>query len=191
MEYIRTFSREFDVGERALLDLESRPGTLSVRGADTQRVRIEVVARLWAENDDEADEQTNLIERGIQQHGERVTIRAPTLLRGGPLFFFGRGPRIDYQVTVPRASRGRLTSRSGRVEVAELHGPLEIEARSGRVSVRRIDASVNILSRSGSVEIEEVAGSLAIESRSGGVKARRCGGNVSLRSRSGSTPGEE
>src|SRR3972149_4998461 len=83
------------------------------RGPDTQQARREVVARLGAENDDEADEQTNLIERGIQQHGERVTIRAPTLLRGGPLFFFGRGPRIDYQVTVPRASRGRLTSRSG------------------------------------------------------------------------------
>ena len=191
MEYIRTFTREFEVGERALLDIENRSGTLAVRGADTHQARIEVVARLWADDDAEADEQVNLIERGIQQQGERLTIRAPTLLRSGPLFFFGRGPRIDYQVTVPRASRGQIASRSGRVEVAELAGPVELSARSGRVGVSRIDADVVITSRSGSVEAEEIGGSLAIESRSGGVKVRRCGGNVTIRSRSGSTQVEE
>jgi len=191
MEYIRTFTREFEVGRSALLDVENRSGTVTVRGDDTTRVRIEVVARLWAEDDAEAEEQVNLIERGIQQHGERISIRAPTLLRTAPFFFFGRGPRIDYQVTVPRESSGEIASRSGRVEVTEVVGPLTIDARSGRVAVSRIDADVAITSRSGSVEAEEIGGSLAIESRSGGVKVRRCEGNVTIRSRSGSTQVEE
>jgi DUF4097 and DUF4098 domain-containing protein YvlB len=191
MEYIRTFTREFDVGDEAQVSIESRSGTVTVRGDETQRVRVEVIARLWADNDVEADEQADLILRGIQQGGKRVTVRAPTLLRPRPFILFGRGPRIDYQVTAPRATTATITSRSGRVEVEELAGPLEIEARSGRVAVRDIGSDTKIASRSGSVQADVIAGSLALESRSGGVKVSRCEGDVTVRSRSGSLQIEE
>jgi hypothetical protein len=149
--------------------------------------RIEVVARIWAETDAEADDQLDLVEKGIQQDGQRINVRAPALLRPtGLLFLFGRGPRIDYQVTLPRASDASLASRSGRVEVAGVAGPLNVEARSGRVAAADIGSDAMIVSRSGSVEAENIGGTLSVESRSGGVKARRCAGNATIISRSGS-----
>jgi hypothetical protein len=186
MEFIRTLTRELEVGERAELRVENRSGTVTVRGEDTQRVRVEVVARIWAESDDEADDQMELIARGIRQDRSRVAVRAPTLVRPpGLLAIFGRGPRVDYQLAVPRATKARVASRRGRVEVTDIAGPLEAEAKSGQVVVEGIGANTTIAARSGRVQAEAIAGSLAIDARTGRVQVRRCEGDVSLHSRSG------
>lgn len=191
MEYFRAFTKTFDVGDEVELSIDSRSGLVSVRGEETRQVRVEVVARLWAESEEEADDQAELIERGIRQEGNRVTIRAPVLVRPGLLILFGRGPRIDYQVTTPRATRAHVTSRSGRVEVESLAGPLELDVRSGRAAVREIGGNVQIVSRSGGVQVESIAGSLLLDSRSGSVRVSRCGGDVTIQSRSGSLQVED
>jgi len=185
MEHIRTISLALDVGERVELRLENRSGAVSVGGEDTRQVAIEVTARLWAESEADADAQAEEIVRGILRDGHRIIIRAPALVWPGP-FFFGRGPRIDYRITSPRATAAHINSRSGRVEVENILGPLEVEARSGRVDTRGIGADTTIVSRSGSVQAENIAGCLAIDSRSGGVQVRRCERDVAVHSRSGS-----
>ena len=185
MEYIRTFTQEFDVGDKLELSVDSRAGTVTVRGEDTQQARVEVVARLWADSAAEADEQADLIERGITYGGKRLVIRAPTLLRTGPFLFFARGPRIDYQVTVPRTTEATIGNRSGRVEAEQIKGPLVIDARSGRVSVRDIGGDTKIVSRSGAVQAESIAGALTVESRSGTVRISRCRLDASVQIRSG------
>ncbi|MGB2694480.1 MAG: DUF4097 family beta strand repeat-containing protein [Dehalococcoidia bacterium] len=187
MEYLRTLTREFDVGERATLDIENRSGTIGVRGEETRQARIEVLARIWAESDDEADDQFELVARGIRQEDSRIIVRAPALLRpSGFLGLLTRGPRIDYQLTVPRESSGQLAQHSGPIEVTGVAGPLQIEARSGRVTVSQIGADTTIASRSGTVQAERIAGALVIDSRSGGVRVRGCKGSLSIESRSGS-----
>ena len=192
MEYIRTLTRAFDVGEQAELSLENRSGTVTVRGEDTQEVRVEVVARLWAESEEEANEQAEMVERGIRQEGQRITIRAPSLLaRPGLLSLFGRGPRIDYQVTAPRATEARITNRTGRVEVEGISGPLEIESRTGRAEVRQIEGDTTITSRTGAVRVETIGGALMVSSRTGTVMVRRCKGDVSIQARSGAIQVED
>lgn len=191
MEYIRTFNKEFDVGDRLELSADTRAGSLTVRGEDTQTARIEVVARLWAEDAAEADAQADLIERGISHSGGRLVIKAPTLLRPGPFLIFGRSPRIDYQVTVPRATDASIVNRSGRVEVERIAGPLVLESRSGRVSVREIGSDAKVASRSGTVQIESIAGTLSVESRSGTVRVRACEQDANVVARSGTVQIED
>ncbi len=157
-----------------------------MRGEDTKIARVEVIAHLWAEDEQEADDQLELIARGIRHEGERLTIRAPALLRPKPFLFFGRGPRIEYQVVVPRACRASVTSRSGRVEVESISGPLELIARSGRASARNIGGAVQVDASSGNTQLEAIAGDVSIESRSGGVRVGGCRGKCSIKSRSGS-----
>ena len=185
MEYIRTFAREFPVGAQADLSIENRTGTVTVRGGEAERVRVEVVARLWAESDDEADDQADLIERGIRQEGGGVTVRAPTLARPGLLSIFGRGPRIDYQVSAPQAIKAQVTNRTGLVEIENLTGALEAEVRTGRIRVRRIAADATISSRSGAIDVEAIEGSLDVRSRTGVVRVRRCSGDVTVQNRTG------
>lgn len=191
MEYIRTFTKEFEVGDTLSLSAETRSGSLTVRGDDTRAARVEVVARLWAEDADEADAQVELIERGITYGGQRLSIKTPTLLRQGPFLLFGRGPRIDYQVTVPRATDAAVVSSSGRVEVERIKGPLDIDSRSGRVSAREIGSDAKIISKSGTVQVEAIAGGLSVESRSGTVRVQDCERDVSIVSRSGTVQVED
>ena len=186
LDYVRTLSREFDTGGRLDLSIENRSGVISVRGDDASVVRLEVTARLWAEDDDEADDQLELIALGVRYEGERLTIRAPALLRPKPFLFFGRGPRIEYQLVVPRTCKASLTSRSGRVEIEGIAGPVELSARSGRASVRNVDDDVRVAASSGNTHIESIGGSVAIESSSGGVRVAGCKGTCSITSRSGS-----
>ena len=185
MEFLRTLTREFEGGDKAELAIDNRAGMVTVRGEDTKRVRVEVVARLWAESEDEADDQMELVAHGIRQEGKRVIVRAPALPQSSLFMLFGRGTRIEYQVTAPRSSTGTLLSRSGRVEIENLAGPLSVEARSGRVTVREIRGDTRIVSRSGSVQAESIAGSLAVESRSGSVRVSDCAGSATVASRSG------
>ena len=191
MEHIRTLTREFETGDRVELDVEGRSGTISIRGEETSRVRIEVVARLWADDELEADEQAELIARGMRHEGVRVSVRAPTLLRPHPLLFFGRSPRIDYQISVPRRTSAQIKNRSGRCEIEHIEGPAEIDARSGRVLLRAVRGDVHIVSRSGSVQGESLGGVLDIESRSGSVRLVDCAGALTVRARSGSIQIEE
>jgi hypothetical protein len=191
VEHIRTLTRELDTGDRVELDIEGRSGTIALRGDDTSRVRIEVVARLWADDELEADEQAELIARGIKHEGARVSVRAPTLLRPHPLLFFGRSPRIDYQISVPRRTSATIKNRSGRCEIEHIEGPLEIDARSGRVLLREVRGNVHIVSRSGSVQCEVLGGEIQVESRSGSVRLAGCAGALKVQSRSGSVQIEQ
>lgn len=192
MEVIRTLEKEFDVGDRCELEVENRSGTTSVRGdPGTSKARIEIVARLWADDDREADDQANLIDRAIEHEGHRVRIRAPSLLRPRHFLLFTRGARIDYQITLPQDTSAQVDARSGRVEIERVEGPVEIEARSGRVVLREIAKDVTVTERSGTVQAEELGGSLRIESRSGTVRVRDCRRDVQVKSRSGSVQAED
>ena len=187
MEFLRTLDVKFDVGDAVRLVVESRSGTIAVRSGDTAAVRVEVVARLWAEDDREADDQAELIRRGIQREGDRVSVRAPSLLRPRPfLIFASRGPRIDYQITVPQGTEAKIDSRNGSVEVESIRGPLAIESRSGKIAVRDIGGNVTVVSRSGTVQAESIGGSLDVESRSGTTRVKGCRGDATVHARSGS-----
>ena len=187
MEFIRTLDVKFDVGDATRLTVASQSGTVAVRGDGVRVVRVEVVARLWAEDDAEADDQAELIRRAIQHKGGKVTVRAPALLRPRPFLFFGHSrPRVDYQITVPTKTEAKIDSRNGRIEVEAISGPLRIECRSGKISVSDVTSDVEIQSRSGAVQAESIGGSLDVESRSGSMRIKGCGGDASLESRSGS-----
>src|SRR3972149_3898723 len=167
MEFLRTLTREFEVGDKAELAIDNRAGMVTARGEDTKRVRVEIVARLWAGSEDEADDRLG-----------RVSPRPPALPQSSLFMLFGRGTRIEYQVTAPRSSTGTVLSRSGRVEIENLAGPLSVEARSGRVGIRGTHGDTRIISRSGSVQAESIGGSLAVESRSGSVRVSDCVGSA-------------
>jgi hypothetical protein len=186
MDYIRTLKREIDSGPRVELSVENRSGSVSVRGEDRSTVGIDVIAHLWADDEREADDQLELIARGIRYEGGRLVIRAPALLRQKPILFFSRGPRIEYQITVPRACNATIVSRSGKVDVERVAGPLEIEARSGRAGARQIGGDVQIKSWSGGTQLESIAGSVSVESRSGSVRVSECKDTCFVAARSGS-----
>ena len=186
MEYVRTATTEYPIEGRLTLHVESRSGNTVVQGQDTDRVTVQIVARIMEETEDAADEIMDRILQGIRHHGDTLTVITPPLSQSpSPWALFGRGSRVDYTITVPHQTACRLTSRSGPIELARVAGPAQIEQRSGRVTVRAIGADVQIANRSGPTEAEDIQGSLSVESRSGKVTARNIGGDARIASHSG------
>lgn len=185
MEYIRAATRDYATGSRVALEVDCRSGNTVVEGQDVDHVTVQVVAHVWEDSPEAADGVLARILAGIRHQGGTLVIRTPELGGAGPWFLFGRGTRVDYAITVPHDSECRISSRSGRVEVARVGGPVEIEQRSGRTSVREIGADVAISTRSGSTDVEDVRGAVSVAAHSGKVSVRVVGGDVRASSHSG------
>lgn len=191
MEYIRTGDIEFTTGSSCRLTVDDAAGATVVEGRDSDRVKVQVIAHLWEDTAADADDTMARIIRGIRQDNGSVRIEIPRLRSSGPWFFFGRGSHVDLQIEVPRNTAVRIASRSGRVEVARVAGPVEIEQRSGRTTVLSVSGDVRIASRSGAVEAEDVGGTLTVRSRTGKVTVRRVAGDLTVQSRTGAVQVEQ
>jgi hypothetical protein len=185
MEYTRTATREFPVGEQLTLTIDSRSGNILVDGRDVDTVTIEIVARLYEETAEAADAAMDRLLAGIQGNGDRLVIHAPDLTRSHGWLGFGRGPRVDYEIVVPRQTMCRINGRNGQVEVGSIAGPLDIDQRAGRVTVRGIERDARIDSRSGAVEVMDVGGSVTVAARSGRAYVRAAGVDVTVNCHSG------
>jgi hypothetical protein len=189
MEHTRTITREFDTGDRAVLHVESRSGAVLVESHEVARVHVEAVVHVWSDYAAEADEAASLVERGMEQDGHRVIVRAPSLpqTEGWSLWGGKRGSRVDFTVRVPVKTAVRVLSKSGRVHIARTEGRVHVDSASGRVSVEDVAGEVTVISRSGSLAIERVRGDVIAEARSGRIEVRGVTGKANLQSRSGAT----
>jgi DUF4097 and DUF4098 domain-containing protein YvlB len=195
MEEIRTVSREFATGDRAVLHLEARSGAVVVEGRETDRVLVEATVHVWTDIGAEADDAAMLVERNMEQDGHRVIVRAPSLRTEESRGIFSlvgwKSSRVDYNVRVPRNTAVRVLSRSGSVQIGHLEGIVHTEAHSGKITVEEVQANVTAVSRSGSLTIERVAGDVSVDSRSGRVRVKSVGGQAAVEVRSGSLEVED
>lgn len=189
MEHIRTITRDFGTGARAVLHLESRSGSVVVEGREQDRVSVEAVVHFWSDISGEADDAAALVARGMEQDGHRVIMRAPSLTTAqgrGLLIHLGlRGSRVDYAVQVPRKTAVRVLSRSGSVRIAHVDGVVHTEALSGKIAVEDVTGDVTTSSRSGGVQVERVRGKVTADARSGKLRIREVEGGVEAEARSG------
>lgn len=187
MDFTRSVVREFDTAEKAVLHLEARSGTVTVESHGQQKVLVEAVVHVWADDAAEADEAITLVDRGMSQdEQQRVIVRAPSLPQSEGWSFWGkRGARVDYNVLVPVRTAVRVLSRSGRVGIARTEGRVHVESGSGRIALEEITGEVAVVSRSGGVSIARIIGDVTAEGRSGKMEVRDITGKLSLQCRSG------
>lgn len=187
MEHVRSFSREFPTGDRAVLHLESRSGEVIVEGRDVDKVVVDAVIHVWTDLSSEADDAAALVERNMELDGHRVIIRTPSIdQRQGWGAMFGHGSRVDYHVRVPRRTAARVLARSGAVQITRVEGVVHTEALSGKIGIDEVTGNVTVVSRSGNVLVERVQGDVTADARSGKLRIRDVRGCLQIESRSGS-----
>ncbi len=199
----RIFSETYATRSDVYLSVENRNGLVSVRGTDGTDVVVNVVAELYAESAQDADREVERIRRAFIASAERVEIRTPELLR--PAFmFFGRGPKVDYDISVPEGARVEVEGRNGRIEVRGVRGParangrngpitiedcaepVSVEARNGRVVVSRCQSSVEVKGTNGPIAIDRVGGVVRAMTTNGTISLEELGGRVEASSTNGS-----
>ncbi len=194
MEHIRTVTREFATGDKAVLHLEARSGNVVVEGRASDCVVVEAIVHIWTDISSEADDAALLVERAMEQDAHRVIVRAPSLQsqrEGWGALFGAKGGQIEYRVRVPRRCAVRVLSRSGAIQITGVEGVVHTEAISGKIVVEDVRGAVTIASRSGSVLGERIEGPVTAEARSGKLKLRAITGNAQIEARSGSLEVEE
>jgi DUF4097 and DUF4098 domain-containing protein YvlB len=195
MEQIRTVTREFATGDKAVLHLESRSGSVITEGRDIDRVVVEATVHVWTDISAEADDAAILVERNMEQDGHRVIVRAPSLRteEGRSIFSIvgWKSSRVDYLVRVPRRTAVRVLSRSGSVQIAHVEGIVHTEAMSGRIGLDDVRGDVTAVSRSGSLSVERIAGDLSVDARSGKVRIKGVAGKAAVEARSGTLEVED
>lgn len=187
MEHTRTITREFATGEKAVLHVEARSGTVAVESAEGARVLVEAIVHVWSDLAVEADAAASLVARGMEQDAHRVIVRAPSMAQaeGWSIWAGKRGARVDYNIRVPVQTAVRVLSRSGQVQIARVDGRVHVESQSGRVSIDRIRGDVMVLARSGGVSIEHVEGDVTAEAKSGRLEIGQVTGAATASARSG------
>jgi DUF4097 and DUF4098 domain-containing protein YvlB len=195
MEHVRTVTREFETGEKAVLHLESRSGTVIVEGRESDRVVVDAVIHVWTDLSAEADDAAAVVERNMEQDGHRVIVRAPSLRTDEGRGIFAmvgmKNSRVDFHVRVPLQTAVRVLSRSGAVQISRVQGLVHTEAMSGKVGVEDVRGDVTARTRSGQLMVERVAGNVSADARSGRVRLKEITGNVEVEARSGAMEVEQ
>lgn len=181
----RTFSKRFEAGGEARLHIENRNGAINIRRHDQAAIEIEVVAEVYAPSAREADDEAARIERAITASGSRVDIITPDLPRP-EWFFFGRGPKVDYDIRVPADTTIEALNRNGHVVLAGTRRPVRAESRNGRVQVEDVSGEVTAASRNGRINISRIAGAVEVSGANGHITIEKVQGAVTAKAGNGS-----
>lgn len=92
---------------------------------------------------------------------------------------------IDVKVLVPSSLLLEVNDRSGDLSVKDIDADVRIDDRSGDVYVSDINGDLKIEDNSGDVDIKNVTGSLSVEDKSGDINIRRVSGIVDIEDKSG------
>lgn len=92
---------------------------------------------------------------------------------------------IDLEVLVPSSLLLEVNDRSGDLSVKDIEADVKIDDRSGDVYISNISGNLTVEDNSGDIDIENVTGSLTIEDKSGDINVRSVGGLVDIEDNSG------
>ena len=180
----RTFTMRFDTGDQARLRVENRNGAISLRTHDQPAIVVDVLAEIYAASSSEADAEVERLRRSMTHEGDRVDIRTPDLPRP-EFFFFGRGPKVDYEIRAPAATELQASNRNGAVLVTGTRRPVQVEVRNGRVSIEEVASEVSVETRNGRVNVEHCAGPVQVSGTNGHIKVVKAAGNVAITTTNG------
>jgi DUF4097 and DUF4098 domain-containing protein YvlB len=98
----------------------------------------------------------------------------------------GRGLRVEYEITVPRATPVRIDGLNVSATIDGVTGAVNVDNVEGSISVRRVTGRVEITSVSGGVTVDDVRGNVAVSTVNQGVRLRNVRGDVSAETVNGS-----
>ncbi len=199
-EYRYPFQKIIDVGPRLQMTVSNVVGDIQVKPSGEDKLIVEAVKRVEAEDQTEADRIADRIQIDIVATEGHYTIE-PRLQKGdeSPRTFWEKllgksgGPSrgaVDFVISVPTGCGANITCQSGRIDVEGLQGDITANTASGAVTVRGIVGAVDVTASSGDVKVEESEGPIQISAVSGTVGLASLRGEIDVRHNAGRTTGE-
>ncbi len=153
-----TDTQVFDVAAGGTLNIDSDAGTIEVASHDEEQVVVKVT-RFGSNQEDFIVE--------VSKSGNDVNIEGDKKSS-----WSWNGPKIRYEVTVPKSYNVNLRTGGGSIDIEDIKGEVEAHTSGGSISLGEITGDVNVKTSGGSIRVEDVAGNIRAHTSGGSIKAK-------------------
>ena len=163
-----------DLPAGATVKVLSDRGRIAVSTWDENKVKVVAHKKVYAGNDQDAQNVTNSTKPLIESTAQLVTVNANTQ---------GAGPKgviSDLEVFVPRKVAVDVVTHRGDVNISDRTSDIHVEAGRGDVSLDQISGNVTANMSHGSVHLSKIAGNVAAEGRIDDLVASDIAGSVTV-----------
>ncbi|MBN2288995.1 MAG: DUF4097 family beta strand repeat protein [Candidatus Glassbacteria bacterium] len=192
--------RTFRVDPGGTLSLHSDFGGVEVAGREGNTVRVVV------DSDRDIEE---ILDLTFTRDGDNITVRGEKKRQDFFSFFWSRGKKVKFTVTVPRvynveiktggggiglhSLEGEVCGKTsgGGIDAGEITGRLEVHTSGGSLDLSGINGPVSASTSGGSIDLGDISGPVEARTSGGHVHAARITGNTVLRTSGGSIKVEE
>ena len=188
-EFHYDYQKSIDIKKPVMVNLELVKGKVSVVGSDEQQIVIEATKLVRASSIDEADELSAHIEIKVLEDGDKITVLTNylDLLNRKPSFWqkiLGGGSDVisdvAYKISLPYNCGISIKAMDADVELLNVESPVFIEKSTGRIKGEFIIGPVTIMQPMGQIDLQWVEGDIQINSQSSSITIRQTRGAIKL-----------
>ncbi len=171
-----TFDDEIsqDLPANASVKIVSDRGSVAVNAWDDNKIRVVTHKRVYAKNDQDAQQVNSSTRPQVEVSGSNITVNANTQ---------GDGPKgvvSDLEIYLPRKVSLDISTRRGDVNVTDRTADAHIEASRGDISLDQVSGNVTTTLSHGSLHASKVTGNVTAEGHIDDLVAMDVSGSLTV-----------
>jgi len=146
--HISSWSWQGIIPAGGLFALHNPNGDITIEAGDGETASVKAVIRAW----EKADGTVPPVPITVEEGGRVVRIRT----RFADRMYFGRMPRVDFQVTLPRGVNVEIHTVNGDVSLSGTEAGLELHSVNGDLTARQVTGRLLVHTVNGDVTVDMV-----------------------------------
>lgn len=154
--------KTLDVEPNQTLNLRTDSGKIEVSSHDDNTVIVDVTIERKSDSDD--------FDVTIEQEGDEIIIVGEK--DGSNAWGGWRGPKVHFDITVPKDFNLDLKTAGGAIYIDEINGTVEADTSGGSITAIDITGDTNLHTSGGSIKTENIYGEIDAHTSGGSIKMR-------------------
>jgi hypothetical protein len=202
-------TKEFNLPDRATVQVETVGGNISVTGQSSGKSRVEMYVRsnAWKEklSEEEIKERLENFDISMNQDGNTLRVSAKPKQH---INWNKKSLSISFKLFVPKQVSTHLETQGGNIALANLTGTQDaltrggnisqenstgnssLETAGGNISVRQFDGKLNVTCSGGNIGLDNAKGELMVKTSGGNISINRISGSLDAHTSGGNIRAE-
>jgi len=177
---------EFSVNQPGQLNVKTSGGHITVKGSNTNRVRVEMVVSADGDALTPADTDLEGFEITIAQSGNTINAKAEWENSSSWKFWEDDNDiSISFVVYTPTEMSTNLKTSGGHIETSGLVGTQQIKTSGGHLDLADLEGTVDARTSGGHIDIANVSGKINARTSGGHIDAKNTEGTLTIRTSGG------
>lgn len=176
---------EYTLSGPGNLEVRTSGGHITVKGSESDRVRVEMYVRKNGRDLSPADTDLDDYEIELSKSGNTIKAIAKSDGDRGWKFWNNNSISISFVVYTPREMSTDLKTSGGHIETRELNGNQKISTSGGHLKLDRLRGTVDARTSGGHIEIMDFEGEMQARTSGGHISTANSAGSLKLRTSGG------